>query len=98
MCAPTGIPTRGSPQRRAVLLWPLTSVFDRGVPEMHDQVMTSDLDKTSRSEGDRARARAYYWDFWPSMVAYGLTPVSYTHLRAHETDSYLVCRLLLEKK
>ena len=28
----------------------------------------------------------------------GRTPVSYTHLRAHETDSYLVCRLLLEKK
>src|SRR5665647_93982 len=27
-----------------------------------------------------------------------LSPVSYTHLRAHETDSYLVCRLLLEKK
>src|SRR5665647_1215246 len=26
------------------------------------------------------------------------SPVSYTHLRAHETDSYLVCRLLLEKK
>src|SRR5664279_3469004 len=23
-----------------------------------------------------------------------LSPVSYTHLRAHETDSYLVCRLL----
>src|SRR5664279_3434829 len=29
---------------------------------------------------------------------YGLYSVSYTHLRAHETDSYLVCRLLLEKK
>src|SRR5664279_6333663 len=28
----------------------------------------------------------------------GVFPVSYTHLRAHETDSYLVCRLLLEKK
>ena len=27
-----------------------------------------------------------------------MAPVSYTHLRAHETDSYLVCRLLLEKK
>src|SRR5664279_3350051 len=26
----------------------------------------------------------------------GVEPVSYTHLRAHETDSYLVCRLLLE--
>ena len=28
----------------------------------------------------------------------GAGTVSYTHLRAHETDSYLVCRLLLEKK
>src|SRR5665647_1858845 len=28
----------------------------------------------------------------------GINSVSYTHLRAHETDSYLVCRLLLEKK
>ena len=28
----------------------------------------------------------------------GTSAVSYTHLRAHETDSYLVCRLLLEKK
>src|SRR5665647_3830611 len=27
-----------------------------------------------------------------------IVTVSYTHLRAHETDSYLVCRLLLEKK
>ena len=32
------------------------------------------------------------------QVAAYLCPVSYTHLRAHETDSYLVCRLLLEKK
>src|SRR5665647_891785 len=30
-----------------------------------------------------------------NLVKYG-HPVSYTHLRAHETDSYLVCRLLLE--
>src|SRR5678815_271784 len=27
-----------------------------------------------------------------------LYPVSYTHLRAHETPEHLVCRLLLEKK
>eukprot|EP00658_Telonema_sp_P-2_P016694 TRINITY_DN16474_c0_g1_i3.p1 TRINITY_DN16474_c0_g1~~TRINITY_DN16474_c0_g1_i3.p1 ORF type:complete len:134 (+),score=39.77 TRINITY_DN16474_c0_g1_i3:125-526(+) len=27
-----------------------------------------------------------------------LNPVSYTHLRAHETPEHLVCRLLLEKK
>jgi len=29
---------------------------------------------------------------------HGLIPVSYTHLRAHETSLQLVCRLLLEKK
>ena len=28
----------------------------------------------------------------------GVESVSYTHLRAHETLRYLVCRLLLEKK
>ena len=33
-----------------------------------------------------------------SQISDPTTPVSYTHLRAHETDSYLVCRLLLEKK
>ena len=27
-----------------------------------------------------------------------ITSVSYTHLRAHETEADLVCRLLLEKK
>ena len=35
-------------------------------------------------------------------ILYGLSvvfvPVSYTHLRAHETGRNLVCRLLLEKK
>src|SRR5680860_1733784 len=36
-----------------------------------------------------------------SLITVSMVPstaVSYTHLRAHETDSYLVCRLLLEKK
>src|SRR5680860_1827850 len=35
---------------------------------------------------------------WTARSGSVLWPVSYTHLRAHETDSYLVCRLLLEKK
>src|SRR5665647_3266838 len=30
-----------------------------------------------------------------AVFARYLNAVSYTHLRAHETDSYLVCRLLL---
>ena len=34
----------------------------------------------------------------PHRWAVALAPVSYTHLRAHETVLDLVCRLLLEKK
>ena len=33
-----------------------------------------------------------------TKIANDKVPISYTHLRAHETDQYLVCRLLLEKK
>lgn len=33
--------------------------------------MTSDLDKP-RSAGDRARALAYNWDFWPGIAGYGV--------------------------
>eukprot|EP00658_Telonema_sp_P-2_P022789 TRINITY_DN19118_c0_g1_i1.p2 TRINITY_DN19118_c0_g1~~TRINITY_DN19118_c0_g1_i1.p2 ORF type:complete len:138 (+),score=44.28 TRINITY_DN19118_c0_g1_i1:303-716(+) len=32
------------------------------------------------------------------MTEHSIGPVSYTHLRAHETPEHLVCRLLLEKK
>ena len=32
------------------------------------------------------------------VIVEGHDPVSYTHLRAHETVLDLVCRLLLEKK
>src|SRR5680860_1389963 len=35
------------------------------------------------------------WELLSTVLDEGA--VSYTHLRAHETDSYLVCRLLLEK-
>src|SRR5678815_6201983 len=31
------------------------------------------------------------------LAAVAIEPVSYTHLRAHETPEHLVCRLLLEK-
>src|SRR5664279_2343903 len=46
-----------------------------------------------KGEGDPATLikGMYFWT-WDTEA------VSYTHLRAHETDSYLVCRLLLEKK
>ena len=44
-----------------------------------------------------------YFGEWENGTLHGegtytFGTVSYTHLRAHETDQYLVCRLLLEKK
>ena len=44
---------------------------------------------------DAAKQFATVADMQTSEIAKFQTPVSYTHLRAHETDSYLVCRLLL---
>eukprot|EP00831_Metopus_contortus_P041065 TRINITY_DN32175_c0_g1_i1.p3 TRINITY_DN32175_c0_g1~~TRINITY_DN32175_c0_g1_i1.p3 ORF type:complete len:105 (-),score=10.57 TRINITY_DN32175_c0_g1_i1:112-426(-) len=36
--------------------------------------------------------------YYQTPMYSALIPVSYTHLRAHETSLHLVCRLLLEKK
>src|SRR5680860_582517 len=44
-----------------------------------------------------AGAMHQYTIIEPFTAVEATAPVSYTHLRAHETDSYLVCRLLLEK-
>ena len=44
------------------------------------------------SEATRVEALSAY------LVAFFYVPVSYTHLRAHETVLDIVCRLLLEKK
>src|SRR5664279_1081673 len=52
---------------------------------------------TIRTEGTFESLRYSFGGDHPSQTTHH-TPVSYTHLRAHETDSYLVCRLLLEKK
>eukprot|EP00658_Telonema_sp_P-2_P001017 TRINITY_DN10376_c0_g1_i3.p1 TRINITY_DN10376_c0_g1~~TRINITY_DN10376_c0_g1_i3.p1 ORF type:complete len:120 (+),score=24.79 TRINITY_DN10376_c0_g1_i3:84-443(+) len=38
-----------------------------------------------------------HWTISPDTGS-SIMPVSYTHLRAHETPEHLVCRLLLEKK
>src|SRR5678815_2495729 len=50
----------------------------------------------------RDMARKVAWYFRHGIRRYSdpftVRPVSYTHLRAHETPEHLVCRLLLEKK
>src|SRR5450759_704678 len=43
-------------------------------------------------------ADRYIYTAFARDAARGCPPVSYTHLRAHETRHDLVCRLLLEKK
>src|SRR5678815_6049786 len=51
-----------------------------------------------------ALATDLHLDPWMTVAPAAFTsslafiPVSYTHLRAHETPEHLVCRLLLEKK
>ena len=55
------------------------------------QANSSEQDMMQALEGSLKRLQTDYLDIY-------FNPVSYTHLRAHETDSYLVCRLLLEKK
>eukprot|EP00658_Telonema_sp_P-2_P014856 TRINITY_DN15675_c0_g1_i4.p1 TRINITY_DN15675_c0_g1~~TRINITY_DN15675_c0_g1_i4.p1 ORF type:complete len:130 (-),score=39.19 TRINITY_DN15675_c0_g1_i4:35-424(-) len=50
-----------------------------------------------RSE-DREVEYGYNMGIITEGMMQALGPVSYTHLRAHETPEHLVCRLLLEKK
>src|SRR5665647_3800844 len=75
----------------------------RGVADLQGTRVTAEFRATRRLHHDapvqdhakcRGIARAGGW----LRQAISAHPVSYTHLRAHETDSYLVCRLLLEKK
>jgi len=49
---------------------------------------------------DNIIALFVFWELttFTSYLLIGFGPVSYTHLRAHETKANLVCRLLLEKK
>ena len=50
-----------------------------------------------KEHGYDAVKSGYVGDILP-IGEYHYSPVSYTHLRAHETVLDLVCRLLLEKK
>ena len=66
-------------------------------------IRTKDYRDMSRKAANIISAQMILKDDSVLGLATGSTPigiyaVSYTHLRAHETDSYLVCRLLLEKK
>src|SRR5428012_21806 len=54
-------------------------------------------DRICSSQAPRSRPK-YHRQNRSFISLQALTPVSYTHLRAHETRHELLCRLLLEKK
>eukprot|EP00656_Telonema_subtile_P049435 TRINITY_DN6144_c0_g1_i3.p2 TRINITY_DN6144_c0_g1~~TRINITY_DN6144_c0_g1_i3.p2 ORF type:complete len:109 (-),score=16.48 TRINITY_DN6144_c0_g1_i3:11-337(-) len=53
---------------------------------------------SAKSQEDVAKQVAHLQKMSEGIMKAELMPVSYTHLRAHETVLDLVCRLLLEKK
>src|SRR5665647_673013 len=80
---------------------PTTDVFEKRVAALEGGVAAL---ATSSGQAAQFIALTNIMQAGDNLVStsylYGGTynPVSYTHLRAHETDSYIVCRLLLEKK
>src|SRR5680860_1016930 len=65
----------------------LTAIKEQSNPYIKSALMMCLLTGARRSEVLSAQ--------WPDVDLTAGRSVSYTHLRAHETDSYLVCRLLL---
>src|SRR5450756_3207461 len=68
----------------------------------HTCVQALEADIRARAKGWNEDPKPFIWTKPAEQILESigrlLTPVSYTHLRAHETRHDLVCRLLLEKK
>ncbi|GAB5817744.1 hypothetical protein JMUB7530_28100 [Staphylococcus aureus] len=57
--------------------------------------MSEEKHVVEHEQQKKEKTKKQYKPFW--IVMSFIIPVSYTHLRAHETCADLVCRLLLEK-
>ena len=77
---------------------PPRSTLDRSsaASDVYKRQPTSSPANTSRRTWPRGYGKRWRWS--PRTGRICLAPVSYTHLRAHETVLDLVCRLLLAKK
>ena len=69
-----------------------------GVEPVFDEELRGVASSQIDNELLLAKARKARLDASLASFDSQIRPVSYTHLRAHETLRYLVCRLLLEKK
>src|SRR5678816_772925 len=104
---PAPVPTRaaaGSPSTRIMPAARVIARLDVKGPNLVKGIHLEGL----RVIGDPSAYAARYYaegadeilyvDIVASLYGRNNIPVSYTHLRAHETPEHLVCRLLLEKK
>ena len=77
----------------AIVTWCVGHLVTMSYPEEYDPALKKwSLDTLPFIPDD------FKYEVIPQVAKQFQIAVSYTHLRAHETDSYLVCRLLLEKK
>src|SRR5450756_80251 len=92
-CPASARQARGSSSRKRAGTLALCRSEREGRRNAVPQVAVGQGGHAARGErGDRGPQDAHPLD------QRGVRPVSYTHLRAHETRHDLVCRLLLEKK
>eukprot|EP00658_Telonema_sp_P-2_P011751 TRINITY_DN14504_c0_g1_i1.p1 TRINITY_DN14504_c0_g1~~TRINITY_DN14504_c0_g1_i1.p1 ORF type:complete len:167 (-),score=31.33 TRINITY_DN14504_c0_g1_i1:40-540(-) len=80
----------------AILAAELSVVLDRADRISAMTVSTAGMSLLAASDGDGPLAKEMVDT--RRELSLLVVPVSYTHLRAHETPEHLVCRLLLEKK
>src|SRR5664279_777259 len=83
MRAPARAPSAPSPERRSDLDASEDSWHQEGAPQGEEERCSG---RSPHQEHVQQHARHHHRSLWRCYC-----PVSYTHLRAHETDSYLVC-------
>mgnify|MGYP002682247305 CR=1 FL=1 len=90
----------GEPHEKAACALRSHSVFGRYIHQTKTGRLRLDREKIKAEERLDGKSLVSTSDDGLSArdVVLGYKPVSYTHLRAHETVLDLVCRLLLEKK
>src|SRR5665213_2875620 len=74
----------------------LAIAWDQALYQISDQI--KQLNPLRMAESPPLRHQSHHGLIASAHTLTGPRPVSYTHLRAHETGRNLVCRLLLEKK
>src|SRR5678810_101640 len=91
--------------RRSYLDYAMSVIIGRALPDIRDglkpvhrRVLWAMHELGNTYNKSYKKSARIVGDVIGKYHPHGDIPVSYTHLRAHETGRNLVCRLLLEKK